>query len=518
MTDSVIIDPSTNQPFKKKALTRHVTRATLTGIRQASPGYSVASWLTPQRLAAVLRDAIDGDMEDYLVLAEEMEERDLHYASQIRTRKLAVSGLEPVIEAASEDKRDVELAEEIRALIKAPAFSDMLFDLLDGIGKGFSVVEVIWDTRDGRFTPKDYQWADPRFFQFDRETGRELRLRDNTAEGEALAAYKYLIHQPRIKSGLPIRNGLARLSAAMYMLKGYTLKDWWAFAEVFGMPIRVGKYGPHATDEEISTLVSAIANIASDAGAAIPESMQMELIETAKGNGGDTLFQNMAQWADSQLSKGILGQTMTADNGSSQSQATVHNEVRGDIQKDDARQLANTLQTLIQWTIDLNHGPQQQYPQITLPIIESEDLKALADALAPMIDRGLAVEQSQVRDRFGFADPKEGARLMTPEGQQAVPEPALNRQRLALNQQQSDMTDEALAELENELLADWQPVMQPLVDPIEQLAADCTSLEAFMQRLPELLEDGGMDVSALVKALAASTFKARGLGEASDEG
>lgn len=527
MSESVIIDPKTGKGYpKKRDLTRHITRATLTGVRQASPGHSVASFLTPERLAAVLRGAIEGDIEDYLILAEEMEERDLHYSSQLRTRKLAVSGLTPVVEAASDEATDIALAEEIRTLVSEPRFNDMLPELLDGLGKGFSVVEVIWRTDGGQWWPMDYRWADPRFFRFDQETGRELRHRDSSVDGAPLEPFKYLVHTPRIKSGLPIRNGLARLVATLYMLKGYTLKDWWAFAEVFGMPIRVGKYGTNATDEEIGTLVNAIANIASDAGAAIPESMQLELVETAKGNGGDTLFQNMAQWADSQISKGVLGQTMTADNGSSQSQATVHNEVRGDIQRDDAGQLANTLQTLVQWVIDLNHGPQARYPKITLPIIEPEDLATLSQSLERMIDRGLKVKMKEVRERFGFSDPGQDDEVMRPAGHgvasslsepepESEPEPALNHG-LGLNREQAE-ADDPLQEIEAEMLAQWEPVMTPIIDPIQRLADESEDLEAFIARLPELLDDGGMDVSALMYQLAESAFKARGAGDAGVE-
>ena len=513
MNESIIINPNTGTGFKKKDLTRHITRATLTGVRQASPGHSVASFLTPERLASVLRCAIDGDMEDYLILAEEMEERDLHYSSQLRTRKLAVSGIEPVVEAASDDAKDVELADEIRALVCQPSFSDMLFDLLDGLGKGFSAVEVIWETSNKRWIPSDYRWADPRFFKFDDETGRELRHQNHTVEGGQLEPYKYLVHMPRIKSGLPVRNGLARLVAVMYMLKGFTLKDWWAFAEVFGMPIRVGKYGPNATDEEITTLVNAIANIASDAGAAIPESMKLELIETSKGTGGDTLFQNMAEWADRQISKGVLGQTMTSDDGSSQSQANVHNDVRSDIQKDDARQLANTLQTLVQWYIDLNYGPQEKYPRLRLPIIEPEDLVALSNALEPMIDRGLKIEQSQLLDRFGFADADEGAGLMHPQGQgQPVSKPPALNHSLALNSEQGNSDERVMEDLENEMLNEWEPVMKPILDPVQKLADECEDLEEFLARLPELLETDAMDASKLIAKLAEGTFKARGLG------
>jgi phage gp29-like protein len=331
--------------------------------------------------------------------------------------------------------------------------------------------------------------------------------------GAELEPYKYLIHMPRIKSGLPIRNGLARLVAVMFMLKSYTLKDWWAFAELFGMPIRVGKYGPNATEDEINTLVNAIANIASDAGAAIPESMQLELIEAAKATGGETLFQNMAEWADSQISKAVLGQTMTADNGSSQSQANVHNEVRGDIQRDDARQLSNTLQTLVKWVIDLNHGPQERYPQIKLPIIEPEDLKALAEALGPMVDRGLKIKASQVRARFGFTDPDDDSELLHPEGQGLPQEPALNHQKLALNRQELDPVEQTLTEIQDDLEDEWEPVIKPILDPIQTLADESEDLEDFIARLPELLEGDEMDATELVKRLAEGTFKARGLGD-----
>ena len=137
---------------------------------------------------------------------------------------------------------------------------------------------------------------------FDRITGHERRVLDeeDMLDGVALKPYKFIKHIPQIKMGLPIRAGLARLVAVSYMCKSYALTDWMAFAEVFGMPIRVGKYGNNATEDDIQTLVSAVANIGSDAAAAIPDSMRIEFIESAKSTGGDTLFQNLAEWLDKQ--------------------------------------------------------------------------------------------------------------------------------------------------------------------------------------------------------------------------
>ena len=81
-----------------------------------------------------------------------------------------------------------------------------------------------------------YEWRDPRFFVFDRDDGRTLRLLDkaDSLRGVPLQPCKWIAHVPRLKSGLPARGGLARLVALAYMVKAYALTDWMAFAEVFG--------------------------------------------------------------------------------------------------------------------------------------------------------------------------------------------------------------------------------------------------------------------------------------------
>lgn len=75
--------------------------------------------------------------------------------------------------------------------------------------------------------------------------------------------------------------------------------------------------------------------------------MKIEFEEIANAAGGAELFERLAEWLDKQISKAVLGQTMTTDDGSSQSQANVHNEVRMDILRADAKQLAATLNRLV---------------------------------------------------------------------------------------------------------------------------------------------------------------------------
>ena len=404
-----------NRPVQKNILSEEIARPGMTGVRSLWNYSHVTGGLTPQRLGALLRDAAEGNADAYLTLAEEMEEKDLHYASVLGTRKRAVARLPIVIEAASDDPADIKLADEVRELFKRRGAKGMIENCLDALGKGFSAVEIIWDKSKTPWQPARFEWRDPRFFMYDRDTHSELRLKDEADLmcGIPLPPYKFIVHTPRIKSGIPIRGGLARLAAWTYCFKNFAVKDWVAFCEVFGMPLRLGKYRPGETEDNINILKGAVANLGSDAAAVIPEGMMIEFVDGVKGTGGESLFERIADWFDSQLSKGILGQTMTADNGSSQSQATVHNEVRGDICDADAEQLAETLERdLVIPYIDLNHGTQANYPTVCLREPEQADIPVMTDALSKLVPLGLRVEMSEVRDRLGFSDPGKDAECL----------------------------------------------------------------------------------------------------------
>ncbi|MGD1469006.1 DUF935 domain-containing protein [Vibrio harveyi] len=514
-----ILDAQGN-PIKpdKEILSEDIAKAYTTSVRNPRPA-SVASTINPTRLAGLLRSVIDGNNpEDYMTLAEEMEERDLHYAAQLRTRKLAVAAIEPTVEAASEDAVDLEMAERVRAIMDNDQIPELLFDLLDGLGKGLAVVQILWNTRTTPWVPDDYSWVDPRYLRMDNSTLQDILLiSDDAPSGAPLEPYKFMVHTPRSKSGSVWRNGLARLVAVMYMLKSFTVRDWWAFAEVFGIPVRVGKYGPNASSEDISTLVNAVSRIASDAGAVIPESMKMEFIESAKGNGGNTLFENMARWCDEQISKAVLGQTMTADNGSSQSQANVHNEVRMDIAKWDARQLeACVNEYLVKPYIILNWGVQKSYPRVSIKVPEPEDLKMLVDSLKPMIESGMRVSAAEVREKFSLREPKDDEELLMPSAlvaMQAMPATGLNRNRLAFNRV-SKSAEQEMDEMTNQAMDEWEEMGGEFMNPIIKLANESQDYDAFLAQLPKLQEELGAE--GFVEQMAQYMFQMRGYGDVKD--
>lgn len=516
-------------PIRRDLLTTEIAAPQLTGVRSAWME-GVAALLTPVRLAHILQSADQGDGHDFLTLAEEMEERETQYGTVLAVRKRAVQGLELQIEAASDDPVDVAIADEVRDIFDGPETVELIGDMLDALGKGFSVVEIMWQLDARRWTPREYIWRDPRFFQFDRLTGRELRLRSPASvDGDPLPPFKFVRHFFRLKSGQPLRGGLARLAAWSYLFKSFTLRDWTSFLETYGMPIRLGRYGAGASPEDQKKLLRAVRSIASDAAAIIHESMNIDFVSADKGGSGTGggVFAAMASYLDEAISKAVLGQTQTTDKGSNRAQAQVHDGIRKDILLSDARAVGATLKRdIVVPYVDLNHGPRPRYPSVVLIIRDNQDITTTAEALEKLVPMGLKVQMSEVRDLLGFADPDEGAEVLVPPTPAAMPGigtpamPALNRQHgtacpccggggLAFNRQNAAPRE--LDRVGAEYLAEWEPQLGPILNPVFEAVANATSLEMLREQLPALYDQ--MDTSEFERRLRAATAIARGLGD-----
>lgn len=538
MTGLIYPDGRPIPPAKKADLAREISGPTTTGIRNH---YSdvVASGLTPAKLGQLLRAADEGDPDAYLALAEEMEERDLHYRSQLGTRKGALLGIEPQVEAASDDAADQKIADAVRELVGRPQFGELVEDLVDALGKGYAVCEVIWDTRTTPWEPVAYKWRDQRWFQFDRVDRTTLRLKDvGHPDGIDLAPGKFVVHVPKLKSGIPIRGGLARLASWCFLLKSYTLKDWAQFAEIYGLPLRVGKYHDGASEDDKRVLLRAVRDIAADAGVIIPDRMMLEFVEA--GSTGEPVFGALVDFLNKEVSKGVLGQTMSSEDGSSLAQAKVHDGVRMDLAKMDGRQLGRTVSAqLVVPFVQFNFGPQDACPRVTFPIEEPEDLKELADNLVKLVPLGLRVGVSEVRDRFGWPDPGKDEEVLTApkpppapgeqdpsEDPSKPPRKAVARavaQNLALapvcpgcGQRHAlaaaDPSPAPLDRLVDAALADWQPVLDPVRAALEKAFRASTSYEDLRDRLDALAAT--LPVDQLARTLASMQLIARDAGEA----
>ncbi|MFQ5774024.1 MAG: DUF935 domain-containing protein [Kiloniellaceae bacterium] len=499
------------RPIDLSKLREEQAGPTLTGVRQIVSGHP-AQGLTPARLASLLREAEQGDPTRYLELAEEMEEKDLHYLAVLGTRKRAVCQLEITVEPASDNRDDIANAELVEDFLNREEIEDELVDILDAIGKGFSAIEIIWDVSERQWMPQRLEWRYPHWFEFDRTDGRTLRLRGE-AGPEPLAPFKFITHFPKIKSGLPIRGGLARAAAWGYLFKNYDIKDWVTFIEIYGQPLRVGKYHPGATEDDKKVLLKAVANLGTDAAAIIPNSMLIEFVK-AEQRGSSDLYEKFAEYIDKQISKAVLGQTLTTEvSEGSRAAAQVHDEVRGDIERADSKQLAARLNCdLVRPIVDLNRGPQKVYPRIVIGRPEQVDVPELTDSVSKLVPLGLPVGKEEMRRKIGLGELDKAADLLIapqaappPQAPPGTAEAAARRGGVGL--------DDSIDDLAEQILADdgWEALMAPLVEDVRRILRESRTLQEARDRLAEILgeDNTGTFVGTLTKAL----FQGRLAGE-----
>ncbi|QDG74443.1 DUF935 domain-containing protein [Labrenzia sp. PHM005] len=513
-----IVDPH-GRPVSSKALKTEQAGPSVQAIHRSSAMHP-ASGLTPPRLARILRDSIDGDPEPYLALAEDMEERNEHYAGVLGTRKRQVAGLEITVQAASDKAEDVRDADLVREMVERDAFRDELFDVLDAVGKGFSATEILWDTSEGQWRPKAFKWRDPRWFRFDENDPERLLLRGEHGD-EPLKPYGWITHFGKAKSGLPIRGGLARGAAWAFLFKSFSLKDWAIFCEAYGQPLRIGKWGPGATEEDKAILLKAIANIGVDYGAIIPDSMMIEFVE-AKLSGSHELYEKRANWLDQQISKLVLGQTGTTDAiAGGHAVGKVHDEVRADIEEADARQLSVCInRDVARPLVALNHGPRAKYPVVKIGRPDDIDTEKLVSNVATLVPLGLKVGMGTLRDLIGVPEPADDEELLSAPNQAAggseeKPD-APKAKAEAFQAGPATATPDAVDRAIDDLLADgWRPLVEPVIDGLDNELAAASTLDEARQIFERRLETLG--VTALADKLAQASFASRISGETGED-
>ena len=511
------------RPIDLSALKQEQATVNTTGVRQPVMEHPSVG-LTPGRLAALLRESETGDPTRYLALAEEMEEKDLHYLGVIGTRKRQVSQLEITIEPASEDPDDIANAELVRPFIERSELQAELFDILDAIGKGFSVTEIVWDMSGKEWMPIRLDRVDPGWIRFDTDDRRTPRLLSDNGGTEELAPFKFITMFSTAKSGLPLRGGLARAAAWSYLFKNFNVKSWVQFSEVYGQPIRVGKFHSGASEDDKRTLLRAVSQIGRDAAAIIPQSMQIDFIE-AKASGSMNLFKELADFLDQQVSKAVLGQTATTDAiAGGHAVGQEHNDVRGDIERADCNQLEAILRRdLVQPIIDLNRGPQKAYPKLHIGRAEETDLAEFSSAVDKMARLGLPVSKTQIYGKMGLIEPEDKDDILVvrptapkenpgerekPENQPAEDPEEEEEKPASQTSLQAALGDrDAIDDMVDLMMDDWDQLMAPIVGPALQVFAESDSLEDAKDQLVAALQQA--DPSKFQDLLARAQFNMR---------
>lgn len=148
--------------------------------------------------------------------------------------------------------------------------------------------------------------------------------------------------------------GLLAKAAPNMLWKKNTMMAWSEYTEIFGMPMRVGKVNSRLTADQ-ERMAQNLKDMGSAAYAVMQEGEEISFIESTKGD-AYMVYDKMVERANSEMSKLILGQTMTTDVGAngSKAQATVHQQQGDEIAKADLMFMRNLVNTELFRVLKIN--------------------------------------------------------------------------------------------------------------------------------------------------------------------
>ena len=440
--------------------------------------------LTPVKLARIFKEADAGDPFRQMELFEEMESKDTHLFSQLQTRKLAVTGLDWEVQPFSQDETDQEIAAFVEEQLKElDGFSDNLMDILDAIGKGISFQEIEWEYRDGHVVVGNIEYVHQKKFYYDTLTDALMLRTEAFPGGIPLPENKFIVHRYKARSGHPSRYGVLRVVAWMYLFKNYDLKDWVSFCEVYGMPLRLGTYDATASEKDKAALMDAIVRMGTDAAGIVPSGTDIKFIESNKQSSVD-IYERLARFCDEQMSKAIVGQTLTSDSGGSYAQSKTHNDVRQDLTEADCKAVMETVRRdLIRPLVEFNFGVQAHVPYFILNATDTDDLKETAEIVNTLAAAGLEIPKSWLYKKFNIPAPEDGEETIGPSpavsGMAGTGQPGMFRGlKLKADGKEAD-GQQVLDRLE--AAAFFRQMMSPVLELVEH----CDSLEGLQEQLKD---------------------------------
>jgi len=181
------------------------------------------------------------------------------------------------------------------------------------------------------------------------------------------------------------------------------MKFWVSFTEKFGQPLVWAQVPRGSAEAEYQKVADLMNETVQDGVLVTPEDSKVELL-SGTGNGSSDNFKQLCDFMNNEMSKAILGQTLTTESTGTGTQAlgTVHQGVREDLIQQDKRMIEDCFNTLIRWIIEVNVGDSKDMPLFSLYKIEDVDMNQ-AKRDHTLADTGqIQFTQEYIDKTYGF--------------------------------------------------------------------------------------------------------------------
>lgn len=331
-------------------------------------------------------------------------QKDAQVQACLTIKKLAVLSRGWEVHPASSKPHDVEVADFVRFALNEMRGSilDVLFNVLDALAKGFSVLEINYralekEPHRGRIGIASIKAKDPSTFVFDTDEFLNLKGLTRTIDASrpfdklrmlrSLPADKFVVYSymPRYES--PYGTSDLRAAYKHYWSKDLLTRFMNIYLEKYGSPTAKGSFRRGTPKSGQEELMRVLDKIQQQTAIVIPEDVQIELLEANRG--GEAGYLQAIEFHDKQISRAILCQTLMTDEGTrvgSFALAKVHLDVLKMCLRKLKRDLEESVmqEQVIKRLVDYNFSV-SAYPTFSLGPLEDTDVVQLSGVIEKLV-------------------------------------------------------------------------------------------------------------------------------------
>jgi len=328
---------------------------------------------------------------------------DSHLESVWSVRCAATSGAEWFMEPGDDSSSAKEPADAFAEELKDMDVPRIIEEMMDAVAFGYSPLEVLWTAKEGKWGISNLVGKPPQWFEFNQEN--KLVLKTGILGTEELPENRFLLVQHRPSYANPY--GVKVFSKCFWPVtfKKNGFRWWTVFVEKYGGAFMYGKYPSNAGEKFKAELLDALEKMVADAVAIAPEGSEITISSAADKKGGSDVHSEYIKMANNEISKAVLGQTLTTEIGSTGSfaAAKAHDIVRGDIAAADRRRISAAFNRLAVVYTFYNFGPNVAPP--LFQFVKDEDLQtARADRDAKLHQMGWRPKKEYFIREYGMQD------------------------------------------------------------------------------------------------------------------
>jgi phage gp29-like protein len=298
---------------------------------------------------------------------------DSHLESVWSVRCSAASGAEWFCSAGGDGAKEKEAAQAFAEQLGSLDIPRIIEEMMDAVAYGYSPLEVIWLPDNGRWGIGDLVGKPPQWFEFDQEN--RLVFRTGVIGTEPLPDNRFLIarHRPSYANPYGVKVFSKCYWPTTFKKNGFR---WWTvFVEKYGGAFMYGKYPGNVDEKYKAELLTSLEKMVANAVAIAPAESEIIIDSLANKGGGSTVHREYIEASNKEISKAVLGQTLTTDIGSAGSYAAAqaHNLVRQDLAAADRCRISACFNRLAAvWTF-YNYGAGVLPP--AFKFVKDEDLQ-----------------------------------------------------------------------------------------------------------------------------------------------